>query len=71
MMTLLIPPGLFYLVRIGFGILGPLAMGPMVWHTARIHATQSATGILYATLFLVLVGEMTSNFLLTRTPFPF
>lgn len=71
MVTLLLPPGLFYLVRLGFGVVGPLAMAPLIWHTARIHATQSATGILYAAVFLVLVGEMTANFLRGHTPFPF
>ncbi|MGD2084437.1 MAG: hypothetical protein PVF68_04000 [Acidobacteriota bacterium] len=69
--TLLLPPGLFYLVRLGFGVVGPLAMAPLIWRTARIHATQSATGILYAVVFLVLVGEMTASFLRGHTPFPF
>ncbi len=71
LMALLLPPGLLYLVRIAVGIGGPLAFAPLIWHTTRIHSTQSATGILYAALVLVLIGEMTANFLMTQTPFPF
>jgi hypothetical protein len=70
-LSLLLPPGLFYVVRVGFGIAGPLAIAPMVWHTAKLHATQSATGILYVAVVLALVGETTANALMTRTPFPF
>ena len=70
-MALLLPPGLLYVVRIAVGVGGPLALAPLIFHTARIHSTQSATGILYAAMVLVLIGEMTANFLMTQTPFPF
>jgi len=70
-MALFLPPGLFYFIRVLIGILGPLSLAPMVWQTARLQATQSATGILYAAVVLVLIGEMTANFLMARTPFPF
>jgi protein NrfD len=68
---LLLPPGLFYVIRILLGIVGPIALTPLVWKTARIHATQSATGILYASVVLVLIGELSANFLLVLTPLPF
>ena len=70
-MALFLPPGLFYFIRVLIGILGPLSLAPMVWQTARLQATQSATGILYAAVVLVLIGEMTANFLMARTAFPF
>jgi hypothetical protein len=71
MMMLFVPPGLFYVIRLTLGLAGPLALTPLVWKTTRIHATQSATGILYASVVLVLIGELTANFLLVLTPLPF
>lgn len=61
----------FAMVRILFGVLGPLALGYMTWETIKLNATQSATGILYALLALVLVGEASSIFLTLETTLPF
>lgn len=69
--ALLLPPGLFFVVRVLLGVAGPIALTPLVWKTARMHATQSATGILYASVVLVLIGELTANFLFLWTPLPF
>lgn len=71
MMMVFVPPGLFYVIRVTLGLAGPLALTPLVWKTTRIHATQSATGILYASVVLVIIGELTANFLLVFTPLPF
>ncbi len=71
MMMLFVPPGLFYVIRLVLGLAAPLALTPLVWKTTRLHATQSATGILYASVMLVLIGELTANFLLVLTPLPF
>jgi hypothetical protein len=71
MMLLFVPPGLFYVIRLVLGLAGPLALTPLVWKTTRIQSTQSATGILYASVVLVLIGELTANFLLILTPLPF
>ena len=68
---LFLPPGLFFVIRVLLGVAGPMALTPLVWKTARMHATQSATGILYASVVLVLIGELTANFLFVLTPFPF
>jgi hypothetical protein len=38
----------------------------MVWQTARIRATQSATGILYAGVILTFFGELISQLLNSR-----
>jgi hypothetical protein len=46
-------------VRVGAGLIGPLVLGRMAWQCARIHSTQSATGILYAVVILCFIGELT------------
>jgi hypothetical protein len=56
-------------VRWLVGLVGPLALAWMAWETARIRSTQSATGILYVVVILVLIGELTSQLLLARTGF--
>ena len=70
-LSLLLPPGLFYVARALVGVGGPLLLAPFIWKTARMNATQSATGILYAAVVLVLIGEMIGNFLMIHTRFPF
>ena len=47
--------------RFLIGILGPLVLVAMAWQTVRIRSTQSATGILYATLALTLFGELSAQ----------
>ena len=49
--------GYIFIGRIVFGLIVPLVFGIMVWKSTKIRATQSATGILYATIILVLMGE--------------
>ncbi len=49
--------GYIFMSRIVFGLIVPLIFGVMAWKSALIRSTQSATGILYATIILVLVGE--------------
>jgi len=69
--ALLLPPGLFYLLRVGIGVVAPLLLAPLVWRTARMQSTQSATGILYAALVFVLIGELSARFLQLRTILPY
>ncbi len=45
------------------GLLGPAIIAWMVWQTARIRSTQSATGILYAGVILTFFGELVSEIL--------
>jgi hypothetical protein len=47
-------------MRWGMGFGGPLVATILAWKTAQIRSTQSATGILYVALALVLFGELTS-----------
>jgi len=59
--------GTLFVARAGFGIVGPLALVYFIWDTVKIRSTQSATGILYIAVFLVLIGETFSRFLFLFT----
>jgi len=54
-------------VRWLVGFVAPAVLGWLAWETARIRSTQSATGILYVVVILVLLGELTSLLLLEKT----
>ena len=62
--------GVFFWQRVLFGLLGPVVLAYMTWETAKIQATQSATGILYVDFFTVLVGEVLAKYLLVATTVP-
>lgn len=49
------------------GLVGPAVIAWMVWQTARIRATQAATGILYAGVILTFFGELVSQLLNNHT----
>jgi len=51
---------LFFLMRWGMGFAGPVVATILAWRTVRIRSTQSATGILYVAMILVLFGELTA-----------
>lgn len=57
---------LFLAVRWGIGVLGPAVAIALAWKTVAIRSTQSATGILYIAMILVLFGELTAPMVLTR-----
>ena len=61
----------FLLVHLAVGILGAGVLAVMTWRTTLISATQSATGILYVALILVIMGELASRYMLTLTGLPF
>jgi hypothetical protein len=42
------------------GYLGPIVATFLAWRTVQIRSTQSATGILYTAMILVLFGELTA-----------
>ncbi len=50
-------PG-FLGMRWGMGVIGPAVAATLAWKTLRIRSTQSATGILYVGMTLVLFGEL-------------
>lgn len=62
--------GLFFLFRSLTGLGAPVALAALIWQTVKIRSTQSATGLLYVTLILVLFGELISQFLLLTTGYP-
>jgi len=62
--------GVFLLVHVLAGIIGPGILTVMIWRTAKISSTQSATGILYVALIMVIMGELASRHLITQTNLP-
>lgn len=57
------PDGVFVWMRLLFGLAGPLSLIWFIWKTVEIRSTQSATGILYIQLFLVMAGELLATYL--------
>ncbi len=55
--------GVWLLLRWGAGILGPLVMAVLVFRILRYRNTQSATGVLFAAVILVFMGEMAAELL--------
>jgi hypothetical protein len=64
------PDGIFVWMRILFGLAGPLSLVWFIWKTVEIRSTQSATGILYVQLFLVMAGELLAHYLRVGAGFP-
>lgn len=50
--------GIFFWMRVGWGLAGPLLLYPMVWGTVKIRSTMAATGILYVDVVAVVIGEV-------------
>ncbi|MDX2037468.1 MAG: hypothetical protein SFX72_12520 [Isosphaeraceae bacterium] len=51
---------LFVAIRWGMGFVAPAIGTYLTWRTVAIRSTQSATGILYIVVTLILFGELTS-----------
>jgi protein NrfD len=64
------PDGVFVWMRVLFGIAGPASLLWFVWKTVEIRSTQSATGILYVQLFLVMSGELLAKYLRVAAGLP-
>ena len=54
---------IFFWMRGGWGLVGPLALYPMVWGTVKIRSTMAATGILYVDVVAVVIGEVLGGWL--------
>jgi hypothetical protein len=61
---------IFWWMRAGWGLLGPLALYPMVWGTVRIRSTMAATGILYVDVVAVVIGEVLGGWLASTAHLP-
>jgi protein NrfD len=64
------PDGVFVWMRVLFGIAGPFSLVWFIWKTVEIRSTQSATGILYVQLFLVMSGELLAKYLRVAAGLP-
>src|SRR5947207_3348429 len=62
--------GIFFWMRTGWGLLGPLILFPMVWGTVKIRSTMAATGILYVDVVAVVIGEVLGAWLSSVTHLP-
>ena len=61
---------LFFWMRAGWGLLGPLALYPMVWGTVKLRSTMAATGILYVDVVAVIIGEVLGAWLAAMAHLP-
>lgn len=68
--SILRPELLFFFMRAGWGLIGPVALFPMVWGTVRIRSTMAATGILYVDVVAVVIGEVLAGWLSAVTHLP-
>ncbi len=57
-------------LRIGVGLLFPLALSFMAWRSSTEHSMMSATGLLYIAVGGVFVGELLARGLLFVTGAP-
>lgn len=63
METMAVDRAVFFWPRLFFGLFGPAVFAYMVYETARIRSTQSATGILYIAVIFVMMGEFLARYL--------
>jgi hypothetical protein len=59
--------GIFWAQRALFGLAGTMVLALMIRHTARLRATQAATGLLYIALIFAIIGEILSQYLFLKT----
>ena len=57
-------------LRVGVGLLFPLALAYMAWQSSREHAMQPATGLLYIAVGTIFTGELLARGLLFATGVP-
>jgi hypothetical protein len=62
--------GILFWARCIIGLAGPLIFAFLIYETVKLKSTQSATGMLYATVVLVFIGEAFSKFLWFFTGIP-
>lgn len=61
---------LWFWLRVGVGLLFPLALAFMAWQSSVVRAMMSATGLLYIAMGAVLAGEVLARALLFSTARP-
>lgn len=60
---IVISQGIFFWMRVGWGLLAPLGLYPLIWGTVKIRSTMAATGILYVAVVAVVIGEVLGAYL--------
>jgi hypothetical protein len=70
-LMLTVDHGIFFWPRLICGIVAPAVLGVMIYETVKIKNTQSATGLLYVAVVVLLLGEFTSRFLVFAVQLPF
>jgi hypothetical protein len=61
---------LWFWLRVGVGLVFPLALAFMAWQSSIVRAMMSATGLLYLAMGAVLAGEVLARALLFTTAKP-
>ncbi len=59
----MIANGIFFWMRVGWGLAGPVGLYPMIIGTVKIRSTMAATGILYVAVVAVVIGEVLGIYL--------
>ncbi len=59
--------GVFLWIAILFGIIGALIINLLTYKTVKLHSTQSATGLLYVNLVMILMAEMIYKYYMIQT----
>ncbi len=62
--------GIFFWMRVGWGLAGPILLFPMIWGTVKLRSTMAATGILYVDVVAVVIGEILGAWLSTIARVP-
>ncbi|HEY5040346.1 MAG TPA: hypothetical protein VIJ93_14875 [bacterium] len=62
---------IFVIFRVTWGLAAPLGLSYWIWTTVKMKSTQSATGILYASMVCTMIGEGMSLYLTLATGVPF
>jgi len=56
--------GFFLGVALFFGLIVPLVLHYFIWNTLKLHATQSATGLLYISVLVIMIGDLCYKYVL-------
>lgn len=56
--------GFFLGVAFFFGLVVPLTLHIFIWRTLKLHATQSATGLLYISVLSLFIGDLCYKYVL-------
>ncbi|MBI4430426.1 MAG: hypothetical protein HY587_01770 [Candidatus Omnitrophica bacterium] len=61
---------IFFLMRILWGLVGPLVLGALVFRCVEIRSNTSATGLMYVIVIFLLIGELLAGYVTVLTAVP-